>query len=734
MKRLFAIILLSALATGISANAVAAVVDFSGLTTPTDITLPNAYTINGVTLSYDDLGSGVDFASIDQNGVSGTTPGTLIFTFDTPQTALSLDFKLLGVTTGPSNTIDGLVIETYSAGTFVDTCSVTATFTAYNAGNPALGDSAGSLAYTGASFDQVLLYFSLDAPNFTAANINYFDPNSVPAAPTIGVATASNAQATVNFTPPAFDGGITITSYTVTSNDGISASGTINPITVTGLTNGTAYTFTVTATNANGTGPASAPSNSVTPAAIVPGAPTIGTATAGNAQASVSFTAPATDGGSPITSYTVTSSPGSKTGSGTASPITVTGLTNGTAYSFTVTATNAVGTSSASRASNSVTPVSPLTAPGAPTSATATAGNAQAAVSFTAPASNGGSAITSYTVTSNPGSKTGSGAASPITVTGLTNGTAYTFTVTATNANGTGPASASSNSVTPATVPGAPTIGTAVTGNAQATASFTAPASNGGSAITSYTVTSNPGSKTGSGTASPITVTGLTNGTAYTFTVTATNAVGTGPASAASNSVTPTNVGPAAPSKLKAAKSALSANSPTVTLTWIDNSGNEDGFTIQRATDSKFTVGLTTSTVGANIATLTDSDVLPKTKYYYRVIASNAIGNSKSSKTVKVTTVGQLPAALTNLAAGTVTSTSAVMTWTDNATNETGFKIQWSKNASFKSASTTTVKTANLTTSTITKLRTGTTYYCRVAAYNKSGTGAWSNAITITTP
>jgi hypothetical protein len=90
-----------------------------------------------------------------------------------------------------------------------------------------------------------------------------------------------------------------------------------------------------------------------------PDAPTIGTATAGNTTASVTFTAPSNVGGGSITGYTVISSPSNITGTGTSSPITVSGLTNGTAYTFKVFANNAYGPSASSAASNSITPNEP---------------------------------------------------------------------------------------------------------------------------------------------------------------------------------------------------------------------------------------------------------------------------------------------------------------------------------------------------------------------------------------
>src|SRR5262249_61551074 len=84
-----------------------------------------------------------------------------------------------------------------------------------------------------------------------------------------------------------------------------------------------------------------------------------------------------------------------------------------------------------------------------PPTAAATAGDGEATVTFAAPAATGGAPVTSYAVTGSPEGQTASGAASPIVVTGLTNGTTYTFTVTATNVAGTGPPSAPSNPIPP---------------------------------------------------------------------------------------------------------------------------------------------------------------------------------------------------------------------------------------------------------------------------------------------
>ncbi|MEQ1698601.1 MAG: S8 family serine peptidase [Ilumatobacteraceae bacterium] len=284
------------------------------------------------------------------------------------------------------------------------------------------------------------------------------------------------------------------------------------------------------------------------PTYTAPGAPTSVLGYPGNAQVEVVWFAPASDGNSPITGYTVTASPGGRTCStGGVLSCTVTQLTNGTAYTFTVTATNLYGTSPPSAASSPRTPEAPLTPPDPPTGAFANAGNQYAIVSWVAPAYNGNSAITGYTATASPGNATcTTTGATFCTISPLTIGTQYTFTVTATNGIGTSSPSAASAPVTPyvppAVPPAAPSAVHGTPGNAQATVAWTAPPHDG-NLITGYTATASPGGATCSTLgALSCAITSIANGTAYTFTVIATNEFGDSPPSDASAPVTPSAI------------------------------------------------------------------------------------------------------------------------------------------------------------------------------------------------
>jgi hypothetical protein len=235
-------------------------------------------------------------------------------------------------------------------------------------------------------------------------------------------------------------------------------------------------------------------------------------------------------------------------------------------------------------------------APGVPTVVSATPGNGQATVSFTAPESNGGSVITGYTVTSTPGNHTGTGASSPITVSNLTNGTSYTFTVVATNAAGTSLASDGSSPITPFTTPAAPTGVSATPESLRALVTWTKPANNGRT-ITSYTVTSSPGAITATVNGENNTGTyvyGLTNNTAYTFTVKATNEAGDSSASPASLSATPIADAPTT-----AVVNAVANTDPTIISTYVNSA---TATTPDQQTDLAVDMrtSLNAGTVGAN--------------------------------------------------------------------------------------------------------------------------------------
>lgn len=455
---------------------------------------------------------------------------------------------------------------------------------------------------------------------------------TAPSAPTGVVGTPGNAQISVAFTasssPGTLAGGAaaTITGYTATCGSQ-SNSGSGSPIVVSGLTNGTSYPCVVKATNSVPLdSPDSTPSTAVTPYTL-PDQPTGVSVVAGNASVSVSFSAPAFNGGAVIDNYRAECNPGGTTVSGTASPINVGGLANGTSYTCTVAAHNAAGWGAPSVVSNSATPLA-ATAPTAPTGVSGSPGNAQISVSFTpssSPGTIGGAqpaTITGYTATC--GSQSNSGATSPIVVSGLTNGTGYTCVVRATNSVPLdSPDSSPSTSVTPRTVPDAPTIGAATPGSGTVNVAFT-PNGNGGATIDSYRATCSPGAITGTGVSSPISVTGLTNGTPYNCTVAAHNTAGYGAESAASNSVTPRTV-PDMPTMGSATALDASAN---VAFTLNFNGGATVDIVVVICTSADG------GTTGSNTGTVSPILVagLTNTKTYTCIVsAHNAAGWSTDS-------------------------------------------------------------------------------------------------------
>jgi uncharacterized repeat protein (TIGR01451 family) len=226
-----------------------------------------------------------------------------------------------------------------------------------------------------------------------------------PATPVNVSALATAGAATVNWIPT--PNGQAISNFvvrTLLANGAASAvpDFTVNPgsngiapnaATITGLTNGVTVEFAIQACNASGCSPFSIPSGLVTPQVLtVPGTPTGLVASNGNGSAALAWTAPANIGGTLITSYTVTATPGALklTVPASQTGVNFTGLTNGTTYSFTVHATNAVGSGAESLPSNAVTPVSPQGADLAITMTSPATVNAGAFVTFAMTVTNNG--------------------------------------------------------------------------------------------------------------------------------------------------------------------------------------------------------------------------------------------------------------------------------------------------------------------------------------------------------
>ena len=292
--------------------------------------------------------------------------------------------------------------------------------------------------------------------------------------------------------------------------------------------------FAVMAFNQYGLSGYSSPTPKVT-ATCEPQTPDPPTATAGDGTATLSWTAPF-DCGSPITRYDILQN-GSVVSStdGATTTATIGGLTNASYYNFSIVAVNAIGSSQASP-TVLVRPLPPTLGP--PTNVTATpAGDGQARVQWSPPASHPELVNRYYVTDAATGASVGvaNDGATSVMVTGLTDGQSYRFVVSAIdNYERFGQASAPSNPVVPQAspqVPGVPSSPGALAGDGSVLLTWSAPASDGGSPITGYTVTVNPGGRqVALGAVTNTTLAGLANGTAYSFTVAAKNAVGTGSA------------------------------------------------------------------------------------------------------------------------------------------------------------------------------------------------------------
>ena len=450
-------------------------------------------------------------------------------------------------------------------------------------------------------------------------------PNVPPTPPTGLTASTGSGRVTVTWTAPISNGGSPITGYTLSDGpDQCTTTGSLS-CTVTGLSNGQTYLFSVTATNAAGI---SAPSDPVTVSpAGAPDAPGDLKASQAPGQTVLSWNLPLSSGGSAITGYRADDGKGHTCLSSTQRSCTVTGLTNGTTYTFTVTATSALGTSPAS-SPVSVTPGGP---PGAPQDLAAKAQDGQLSLSWTAPTITGGLPITGYRVDDGKGRSCTTTGDLACTVTGLTNGTAYTFTVTATNLAGSSPAS-SAVTGTPKGVPSTPTSVSATAGDRQVVVTWAASNANG-SNISGYKVDDGQGHKCTTTGATSCTVTGLTNGTTYSFSVVATNAIGSSAPSGLA-SATPA-VAPGAPTNLVAQVSSTQAQ-----LSWTAPTSNGGAAITQYKVDDG--QGHTCTTTGATTCIVTG--LTNGSTYTFTVVARNSAGTSAASSPVTANPVGPPPA------------------------------------------------------------------------------------------
>ncbi len=550
-------------------------------------------------------------------------------------------------------------------------------------------------------------------------------PPNPPREPVNVTALPGSLQALVSWQPPVSTGGSMITTYKVTASPG-GSSCTTSSMTciVPNLTDGTSYTFVVTASNISGPGNPSLPSNAVTPSPL-PSVP-LDVTLAVNANTIIVSWQPPVSSGSPVLSYTAVATPGGKqcTAEATASPLScrLVGLTNGTHYGVTVSAQSAIGVGPSSSAAYAVP--EPLLA--APTNVRASAtGIGQVTVRWLAPAPDGALPLRDYVVTSTPPGYGCTVSTLTCVVKPIPNGKTLTFTVTPVNASGAGAASLPSAPVTTPAVASPPTNITVLVSSKALGVSWSAPVNNGGEKVTEYIATGASKTQTATcATVAPTTgcqLTNLTNGNTYTITVVAINVVGSSRPSA------PVSANPATPPSLPRNITIKQSGNNSLTVHW--RGATSDGgspITSYVATASPGSASCTVTPPAAN--TCVFSDFPDTVAYSFSVVAINAAGTSLaavSAVSVEPTGVPSTPAGLL-VAVGRQTAT---ITWdasTGGDTTVSGYTVT----ATEGGTSSFCQVAGGPLTCTFNALTDGETYSFSVVATNAYGNSAASTPVT----
>ncbi len=228
--------------------------------------------------------------------------------------------------------------------------------------------------------------------------------------------------------------------------------------------------------------------------------------------------------------------------------------------------------------------------------------------------------------------------------------------------------------------------------------------------------------------------TGLSASTQYWYRVQAYNSADH---SSWSNTATATTQAPAAsPPAAPSGLSATAVSASQINLTWTNNADNETGFRIERSSTSSTSGFTLLATAGASATTYSNTGLNASTQYWYRVQAYNAAGNSSWSNTASATTqapAASVPAAPSGLSATAVSASQINLSWTDNANNETGFRIERSSTSATSGFTQIATPGSNATSYSNSGLTASTQYWYRVRAYNAAGNSSWSNIATVTT-